>query len=142
MKVKSMRIPEDIEQAIEYVSKVEKIENAQITFLIREDLKEGFSLFEGVDLIIAKNWERGKHYKADKKLRSKFDVIIEKPDPTYWVSWQIGKVIPKLKFDRAHDKLYKKFNLGEKREYIGVQTKASTTHSNWRDWPVQLWRCS
>jgi len=29
MKVKSMRIPEDIEQAIEYVSKVEKIEKAQ-----------------------------------------------------------------------------------------------------------------
>ena len=29
MKVKSMRIPEDIEQAIEYVSKIEKIEKAQ-----------------------------------------------------------------------------------------------------------------
>jgi len=29
MKVRSMRIPEDIEQAIEYVSKVEKVEKAQ-----------------------------------------------------------------------------------------------------------------
>jgi len=29
MKVRSMRIPEDIEQAIEYVSKIEKVEKAQ-----------------------------------------------------------------------------------------------------------------
>jgi len=29
MKVRSMRIPEDIEQAIEYVSKIEKVEKVQ-----------------------------------------------------------------------------------------------------------------
>jgi len=29
MKVRSMRIPEDIEQAIEYVSRIEKVEKAQ-----------------------------------------------------------------------------------------------------------------
>ena len=42
MKVKSMRIPEDIEQAIEYVSKMEKIENAQS---LRKLARVGFEYY-------------------------------------------------------------------------------------------------
>ena len=75
MKVKSMRIPEDIEQSIEYVSKIEKIEKAQslrklarvgFESYISELYKNGkislretsgvlkLSLSETIDLFIAK----------------------------------------------------------------------------------------
>ena len=42
MKVKSMRIPEDIDQAISYISKMEKIENAQS---LRKLARIGFEFY-------------------------------------------------------------------------------------------------
>ncbi|MCP4750862.1 MAG: hypothetical protein GY866_08215 [Proteobacteria bacterium] len=42
MKVKSMRIPEDIDQAINYISKIEKIENAQS---LRKLARLGFEFY-------------------------------------------------------------------------------------------------
>ena len=42
MKVKSMRIPDDIDRAIEYVSKVEKIEKAQS---LRKLARVGFEYY-------------------------------------------------------------------------------------------------
>jgi predicted HTH domain antitoxin len=51
MKVRSMRIPEDIEQAIEYVSKVEKVEKAQS---LRKLARVGFESY------ITKAYQEGK----------------------------------------------------------------------------------
>lgn len=51
MKVKSMRIPEDIEQAIEYVSRLEKIEKAQS---LRKLARVGFEFY------LAKEYVEGK----------------------------------------------------------------------------------
>ncbi|MEW5803275.1 MAG: hypothetical protein AB1847_14355 [bacterium] len=51
MKVKSMRIPEDLEQAIEYVSNVEKIEKAQS---LRKLARVGFEYY------IAQSYREGK----------------------------------------------------------------------------------
>ena len=51
MKVRSMRIPEDIDQAIEYVSKVEKLEKAQA---LRKLARVGFESY------IAKEYKEGK----------------------------------------------------------------------------------
>ncbi len=51
MKVKSMRIPEDIDQAIEYVSKVEKIEKTQS---LRKLARVGFEYY------VAKTYREGK----------------------------------------------------------------------------------
>ena len=42
MKVKSMRIPEDIEKAIDYVSKMEKVEKAQS---LRKLARVGFEFY-------------------------------------------------------------------------------------------------
>jgi hypothetical protein len=42
MKVKSMRIPEDIDQAVAYVSRIEKIEKAQS---IRKLTRLGFEYY-------------------------------------------------------------------------------------------------
>lgn len=50
MKVRSMRIPEDIDRAIKYVSNAEKIENTQS---LRKLARLGF------DLYVAKNYQNG-----------------------------------------------------------------------------------
>jgi len=51
MKVRSMRIPEDIDQAIEYVSKVEKIEKTQS---LRKLARVGFEYY------VVKAYQEGK----------------------------------------------------------------------------------
>ena len=50
MKVRSMRIPEDIDRAIQYVSNAEKIENTQS---LRKLARLGF------DLYVANNYQNG-----------------------------------------------------------------------------------
>lgn len=50
MKVKSVRIPEDIDRAIEYVAKSEKLEKTQS---LRKLAKMGFEYY------VAKSYERG-----------------------------------------------------------------------------------
>ena len=51
MKVKSLRIPEDIDQAIDYVARSEKLEK---TSSLRKLTRMGFELY------VAKSYERGK----------------------------------------------------------------------------------
>ena len=51
MNVKSLRIPEDIEQAIEYVAKSEKIEKSQS---LRKLARVGFECY------VARSYEQGK----------------------------------------------------------------------------------
>jgi len=51
MKVKSLRIPEDIDQAIEYVARSEKLEK---TSTLRKLTRMGFEVY------VAKSYERGK----------------------------------------------------------------------------------
>ena len=51
MKVRSMRIPEDIEQAIEYVSRAEKVEKTQS---LRKLARVGFEAY------VAKSYREGK----------------------------------------------------------------------------------
>lgn len=124
----------------------EYIPDAEITFLVRNSLKEGFLLLEGVEFIVAPEMRRGVDLDLIKTLDSlnispkKFDLIIEKPDPTYWVRWQLGKLVPKLQWNVNYDELYKKFNLAENYTYIGVQTSANSGHSPWRDWPKKRWQ--
>jgi len=115
---------------------------AKIYFLIRENLKEGFDLL-GEDYIIAP-WKRYQDYDVYQTLENlkidpkKFDIIVEKPDPTYWVKWQLGNVVPKLKWNYQHEDDYKKFSL-EKKRYIGVQVDAETNYGLWRNWPSENW---
>ena len=51
MKVKSLRIPEDIDQAIDYVARIEKLEK---TGSLRKLTRMGFEVY------VAKSYERGK----------------------------------------------------------------------------------
>lgn len=122
------------------------IPDSKITFMIRPSLKEGFILFPQVKTVIATSWERGKDYSIEETLlqlnlsKEDFDVIIENPDPTYWVKYQIGRVRPYLTWKSELDKLHEKFNLPSNYIYLAAQTHSDTGHSPWRDYPEEKWK--
>lgn len=122
------------------------IPNAQITFVTREDLLDGFELLEGVSVVCDPEWKRGVVIDLDKTLlntalcRSDFDVILERPDPTYWLPWQLGKVVPKLKWSLAWDALCEKFALDPRKKYIGVHVQTETNYTYEKNWPVEYWK--
>ncbi len=116
----------------------ELVPGAEITFITRENLRDGFSMLEGVKTIIAPDWKRGSPAKIEESLKKQFDLVIEKPSPTDWVRWQRGKVVPKIKWDNLHDPLHEKFNLSGM--YVGVQVSAETNYGLWRNWPLDKWQ--
>ncbi len=123
----------------------EVIPDAEVSFLIRKNLEEGFQLFEGVKYLVAPDWERGKAYDVKRTLHQlgidpiSFDVIIEAPNPTYWVKWQLGKVTPKMRWQKKWETLYQEFDLEETWTYIGVHLHAETKYGEWRNWPDYRW---
>ena len=122
----------------------ELIPDAEITFLARENLKEGFSLLENVQFLGAP-WRRGSPISFKDTLNQlkinpkQFDLIIETPSPTDWVAWQRGTLTPRLKWDFESDSLWQKFDLPEGFTYIAVQPVAETNYGLWRNWPLARW---
>ncbi len=120
--------------------------DAEITFLARSNLSDGFSMLEGIRFIPAVDWKRGGTYSVQKTLAKMgmdskdFDCVIERPSPTDWVRWQRGKLIPKLKWDSFHEELWKAFDLPDGFFYIAVQVTTETDYGLWRNWPLSRWR--
>lgn len=120
--------------------------DAEISFIIRENLKEGFLMLDGLkEVIIAPKWKRHAPYDVKQTLKElnidekQFDHIIEWPDPEYWVKWQKGKLIPKLKWQSSFDALCDRFNLDKKSYFIGVQPFVESGYNLWRDLPFTFW---
>lgn len=124
----------------------EKAPDAKIAFLVRENLRDGFLLLAGVEVLTAPDWVRGTPYSVNKTLKSlkidldAFDLILERPSPTDWVRWQRGHLIPRLQWDARNDLLWKKFELQEEEIYIGIQPVAESQYGLWRNWPYERWR--
>jgi ADP-heptose:LPS heptosyltransferase len=122
------------------------IDNADITFVTRSDLLEGFQLLEGVRAICDPEWKRGQAIDLDKTFlntglcRSDFDVVIERPDPTHWLMWQLGKIVPQLKWDEEWDQLSAKFGLDPNKKYVGVHVQTETNYAYEKNWPVEYWQ--
>ncbi len=116
----------------------EYLPNAKISVLTRENLKDGFTLLENLEILIAKDWKRGEPYDAKIEGRT-FDLIFEKPSPSDWCRWQRRTFIPRLKWNEAHDDLWRKFDLPEGFIYIGVQPYAETNYGHWRNYPEKRW---
>lgn len=118
---------------------------ASVTFLTRSNLAEGFSLLSGVEVLIAPGLQRGEQISAVSLLQEighaeeEFDLIIEKPDPTYWVRSQLGKVTPLLSWSSEKDDLWRQYSLKEGKHYIGVHVHTETNYGS-RDWPEAHWR--
>lgn len=119
----------------------EFIPDAQITFLTRPNLRDGFLLLGGVEILVAPELKRGD--KFDMRLLPDavaFDLIIENPDPTHWVKWQLGKLTPLLHWKNEWDALCQKYHLDPQETYVGAHVQTETNYAHWRDWPTESWR--
>jgi len=115
----------------------EYLPNAKITFITRPDLKDGFQLLKGVDVIIAPQWSRGKPTPLPADLPA-FDLVIPNADPSYWVAWQRGKLIPKMEWNKEWDSLCDRFNLPP--NCIAAHVHCETDYYFERNWPFHKWQ--
>ncbi len=122
------------------------IPHADITFVTRLDLVDGFRMLEGVHVVADPDWKRGVAFDLEKTFLNTglkpldFDVILEKPDPTHWLMWQLGKVVPKLKWAPEWDALCERFSLEKGRSYIGVHAQTETNYAYEKNWPEEYMR--
>ena len=116
----------------------EIIPDADITYLTRPDLEEAFHLLKDIHVIVDPKMVRQKPYTIDRHLdRLQYDVIIEKPDPTYWLADQIGKVTPKLVLENNIDHPFH-----EKKPCVGMHvfTETGDYYGYDKNWPVESWK--
>lgn len=124
----------------------EFIPAVEITFLTRSDLADGFKMLQGVDVAVDPEWKRGVPFDLDRSLlntgllHSDFDCILEKPDPTRWLMWQLGNLVPKLQWNAEWDRLSERFHLDKNKRYIGVHVQTETQYAYEKNWPVAYWR--
>lgn len=125
------------------VSKIkEQLPKAEITFVTRQDLAEGFKLLDGVHTYVHPNLKRSTAKSLGKLMEdlglfpSDYDYMIEKIDADRWLSWQIGEITPKLSWDNAYDLLSEKFGL-KGQNYIGVHVSSETDkfYGYDKNWP-------
>ena len=108
------------------------VPNAEITFLTRRDLKDGFKLLFGVKVVIANFLERGKDFSVYECLqrlnvnKGDFDIILDKLDLTKQLSWQVKRLTPKLLYLENWDNLINRFSLKEEKKYIAVHVNTET----------------
>ncbi len=124
------------------------IPNASITFLTRSDLADTFKMLEGIQVLVAEDWKRGNQYDTGQSLKehnlalNMFDVVLEKPDPTRWLKWQLGTLVPKLKWCDEWDALVDRFDLDPNETYIGahVNTETGGYYGYEKNWDVSCWQ--
>jgi len=121
------------------------IPKAEITFLTRPNLRDGFTLLGGVEILVAESLKRGDEVDIPSLLQEvgkdpgDYDLILEKPNPTHWVSWQHGKLTPLLHWQEEWDSLWKDYPLDDSETYIGAHVQTETNYAQWRDWPASHW---
>ncbi len=120
------------------------IPDAEISFLTRQDLVPGFELLNEGKIFFSPSWKRGVPFNLSHTLEEiglkeeNFDLIIENPNPTKWVKWQLGNLTPKLTWDVKGDLLAEKFSL--KGKYLGVHVHSETTYGYQKNWDEKRWR--
>jgi len=121
------------------------ISEASITFLTRDDLKEGFAFLKNVETLSSPLLKRGQPFELSQALDEHhlkpqdFDLIIEKPDPTRWLKWQLGKLIPRLSWNPDWDILWNSFEISEEEKYVGIHVQTETQYSYEKNWPIESW---
>jgi len=136
-----------------FVDRVRHIPDASITFLTRSDLKDAFSLLEGVDIVIVPWWQRRDGTPTIPVIRdtlktigivpTHYEVIMNSVDPAGELRDCWGTLIPRLKWRDDFDSLYKKFNLQHsKHRFVGVHLNTETQqfYGYRKDWPVENWK--
>jgi hypothetical protein len=111
------------------------IPDAQITFVTRMDLEEPFKLLSGVDVIVDPSMLRG--VRSFESVPAA-DLVLENVDPSHWVSWQRGTLVPKMEWNSSWDDLHLRFNLPE--GCIGAHVNCETNYYFERNWPAEKWQ--
>jgi UDP-N-acetylglucosamine/UDP-N-acetylgalactosamine diphosphorylase len=121
--------------------------DAEVTFLVRADLKEAFSFLKGVRVFAAGGWKRGVPFDLDETLseigleRSCFDLVLENSNPTQWLKWQLGTLVPRLYWNPELDHLTKNFDLqGGPFIAMHVQTETGSSYGYEKNWPLEKWQ--
>ncbi|MCI5051565.1 MAG: hypothetical protein MRY21_00330 [Simkaniaceae bacterium] len=125
----------------------EKMPAAKITILTRIDLRECFELLGDVEVLASPTMRRGVPVHIDEELEAmgrrqeEFDLILEKVDPTRWLEWQLGALVPKLQWDEKFNAMVKRFGL-KGREYVGAHVSSETGqfYGYEKNWPAAKWR--
>lgn len=121
------------------------IPDAKITFITRRDLALGFSLLKDVQVLVADGWKRGVPFDLEATLeglhvkKEQFDVVIENPNVTKWLSSQIGKLTPRLQWKEEWDALWKRFDLSTNGTYVAVHVQTETIYAYEKNWPLAQW---
>ncbi|MBS0615621.1 MAG: UTP--glucose-1-phosphate uridylyltransferase [Verrucomicrobia bacterium] len=110
------------------------IPDADITFVTRPDLEEGFTLLGGVNIKIDPSMQRKKPYVVSAE---GYDLVLDNADPSHWVQWQRGNLTPKLHWNAAWDALCKRFDLPA--GCIAAHVQCETGYYAERDWPSEHW---
>ena len=121
------------------------IPDAEVTFVTRKNLADGFHLLEGVRTLVAHDWVRGKPFSLSETMEtldaplSSFDVVFENPDPTHWLKWQIGTLVPQLQWCERWDESWKKYGLDGSKNYVAVHVQTETNYPYEKNWLVSKW---
>lgn len=124
------------------------IPHASITFLTRPDLAPGFEMFENIHTLSCSNWQRKSSIDVVSSLASHhltpdvYDIILDSPNPTKWLKWQIGTLTPKLRWQEKWDPLFKRYPLTKESIYIGVHvnTETGAYYGYEKNWPLTHWQ--
>ena len=113
------------------------IPDAAITCVTRSDLEEPFQLLSGVDMIIDETWKRGAPYTLSPTLPH-FDLVLDQADPSHWVTWQRGTLIPKMEWNEKWNDLHLRFHLPE--NCVAAHVHCETNYYFERNWPSARWQ--
>jgi ADP-heptose:LPS heptosyltransferase len=122
------------------------IPDAEVTFITRSDLADGFKMLKKVSAFVDPTWKRGVIFDLKSTLArldlsdSDFDVVLQHPDPTRWLMWQLGKLAPKLSWNSEWDTLHERFSLNSMQPYIGVHVQTETNYTYEKNWPIDFWK--
>ncbi len=125
------------------------IPDAEITFITRKELEEAFYLLNGVNVIGVSWWRRGAPVDMEDTLgrlnikKTDYDIFLDNVNPTKWLSWQRGRLTPRLTWKKEYDSLWERFNLHDQSQfYIGVHVNTETQefYGYRKDLPVESWK--
>ena len=122
------------------------IPEAKVTFVTRSDLADGFQMLEGVSVLSDPEWKRGVPFELKNTLQklghslADFDLVLEHPDPTRWLMWQLGTLTPRLTWNPKWDPLHERFGLDPAKPKIGVHVQTETQYAYEKNWPVDAWK--
>ncbi|MBJ7449229.1 MAG: hypothetical protein JHC93_02590 [Parachlamydiales bacterium] len=122
------------------------IPEAEITFITRKELHDGFKLLPNVKCVVVPSWKRKEPLSLSEvcpKLGisiSHYDQVFENVNATQWLSWQIGHLVPKLEWKKEYNQLCERFNIPEKSIGLHVNSETGHFYGYNKDWPYKNWQ--